>query len=71
MLDLGSPDYEHELAEFLHNGPPKMRYEYIKEENQMDMTTRTQLQKRRKQNTLKNKERKKKDVPELQTKSKH
>ena len=33
MLDLGTPEYEHELAEFLHNGPPKMRYEYIKEED--------------------------------------
>ena len=33
MLDLGSPEYEHELARFLHKGPPKMRYEYIKEED--------------------------------------
>ena len=31
MLDLGTPEYEHELAEFLHNGPPKMRYEYVKD----------------------------------------
>ncbi len=31
MLYLGTPEYEHGLAEFLHNGPPKMRYEYIKE----------------------------------------
>ena len=33
MLDLGTPEYEHGLAEFLHNGPPKIRYEYIKEED--------------------------------------
>jgi hypothetical protein len=36
MLDLGSPDYEHQLVEFLHNGPPKMRYEYIKEEDRWE-----------------------------------
>ena len=33
MLDLGSPDYEHQLSGFLHNGPPKMRYEYIKDKS--------------------------------------
>ena len=33
MLDLASPDYQHQLPTFLHNGPPKMRYEYIKEED--------------------------------------
>ena len=70
MLDLGTPEYEHELAEFLHNGPPKMRYEYIKEEDKW-IDQRTQLQKRGKHEYSKNKERKKKDVPELQTKSKH
>lgn len=33
MLDLGSPEYEHQLATFLHNGPPKMRYEYVKDKS--------------------------------------
>ena len=36
MLDLGSPDYEHQLATFLHNGPPKMEYVYIKEEDRWE-----------------------------------
>ena len=36
MLDLGTPEYEHELAGFLHNGPPKMRYVYIKEEDRWE-----------------------------------
>ncbi len=36
ILDLGSPDYEHQLATFLHNGPPKMEYVYIKEEDRWE-----------------------------------
>jgi hypothetical protein len=32
MLDLGTPEYEHELAGFLHNGRPKLRYEPVKTE---------------------------------------
>ena len=35
MLDVGSPDYEHQLATFLHSdGPPKMRYEYIQDKKE-------------------------------------
>jgi len=33
MLDAGSPHYQHQLNTFLHNGPPKMRYECVKEED--------------------------------------
>jgi hypothetical protein len=36
MLDLGTPEYEHELAEFLHNGPPKLRYEAVKTKVEID-----------------------------------
>lgn len=36
MLDLGSPDSEHQLAKFSHNGPPKMEYVYFKEENRWE-----------------------------------
>jgi hypothetical protein len=36
MLDLGSPDYEHQLATFLHNGPPKMEYAYFEEEDRWE-----------------------------------
>ena len=36
MLDLGSPEYEHQLATFLHNGPPKMEYVYFKEEDRWE-----------------------------------
>ena len=36
MLDVESPDYEHQLATFLHNGPPKMEYVYFKEEDRWE-----------------------------------
>ncbi len=32
-LNVGTPEYEHELATFMHKGPPKLRYEYVKEED--------------------------------------
>ena len=73
MLDLGSPEYEHELPTFLHNGPPKMRYEYIKEEDRGTwrfIDHADPITKAGKQNTLKNKERKKKDVARIADKIK-
>jgi hypothetical protein len=36
MLELGSPDYDHQLATFLHDAPPKMEYVYIKEEDRWE-----------------------------------
>jgi hypothetical protein len=43
MLDVGSPEYEHGLAEFLHNGPPNMDYVWDDECDKPDTRTPDQL----------------------------
>jgi hypothetical protein len=43
ILNVGSPEYEHELAGFLYNGPPKMDYVWIEQRDKPDTRTPDEL----------------------------
>jgi hypothetical protein len=43
ILNVGSPEYEHELARFLQNGPPNMNYVWLEENDKPDTRTPDEL----------------------------
>ena len=43
ILNVGSPEYEHELLGFLHNGPPNMDYVWVEQRDKPDIRTPDEL----------------------------